>query len=384
MLEHGNGQAGPGADGWDCGRVLVADDEPMNRQLLCDLLRGAGHEVLEASDGVEVVDHAQRDQPDVILLDVVMPRRSGLEACRLIKRDPALARVPVLLVTSQCAPGDRIAGLEAGADDFLSRPLDARVAVLRVHNAVRAKKMHDRVLQDVARLKYMERLKDNLSQMIVHDLRGPLVGVAGYLELLERRTDGSEAAQRLLRSAGDCTDRLLRMVSDLLDVSRLEEGKMPLMLRRARVEELVWQASSLLGQETRIHVESGPDVQAVPCDPDLIRRVIANLVGNALKFSASDRIVLVVLLGQPETVRIEVRDQGHGIAPDQLDLVFDKFAQVAARTAGHVHSSGLGLTFCKLAVEAHGGRIGVQSELGSGSTFWFELPAPQQAGVVAS
>jgi two-component system, sensor histidine kinase and response regulator len=374
MLEQGNGSAGPSADGWDCGRVLVADDEPINRQLLCDLLRGAGHEVLEATDGVEVIDQAHRDQPDVILLDVVMPRRSGLEACRLIKRDPSLGRVPVLLVTSQCAPRDRIAGMEAGADDFLSRPLDTRIAVLRVNNAVRAKKMHDRVLQDVARLKYIERLKENLSQMIVHDLRGPLVGVAGYLELLERRTDGSEAALRLLRSAGECTDRLLRMVSDLLDVGRLEEGKMPLVLRRARLEELVWQARSLLGQEGRIHVESAPDMQAVSCDPDLIRRVIANLVGNALKFSPADRVVLVVMTGHPEAVRTEVRDQGHGIAPDQLNLVFDKFAQVAARTAGHVHSSGLGLTFCKLAVEAH---------LGRGSTFWFELPAREQAGVVA-
>jgi two-component system sensor histidine kinase/response regulator len=383
MVDHASGRGGSVEYAWDRGRVLVADDETMHRQLLCETLRGAGHEVVEAADGVEAVDVAHRRQPDVILLDVVMPRRSGLDACRLIKQDPSLARVPVLLVTAQCAPKDRLAGLEAGADDFLSKPLDTRVAVLRVTNSMRSKKMHDQVLQDVARLKHMERLKDNLSQMIVHDLRGPLVGIAGYLELLERKTDGSEAALRLLHSAGDCADRLLRMVSDLLDVSRLEEGKMPLVLRRAHVAELVMQARELLGQESRIHVQTTAEVQTVACDADLVRRVIVNLVGNALKFSRSDRIVLVAVSGHPNSVRIEVRDQGHGIAPDQLELVFDKFAQVEARSAGHVHSSGLGLTFCKLAVEAHGGRIGVLSDLGRGSTFWFELPARQEASAVA-
>jgi two-component system, sensor histidine kinase and response regulator len=382
MVDFGKAMTRSPGEEWDRGCVLVADDEPLNRKLLRELLRICGHEVMEASDGVEVVDLVRRTPPDVILMDVVMPRMTGLEACRILKGDPSLARIPVLLVTAQSAPEDRLAGMEAGADDFLPKPFDTRVAMLRVRNAVRAKKLHEQVIQDVASLKALERLKENLGQMIVHDLRGPLTGIAGYLELLERRTDGSEAAAKLLQAAGDCTDRLLRMVSDLLDVSRLEEGKLPLVVRRANVVELALQTRSLLGQANRIQVSTEPGLEPiVPCDADLIGRVIGNLVGNALKFSPSERLVEVSIKNGQGRVRIEVRDQGHGIAPEYLDRVFDKFAQVEARQAGHYHSSGLGLTFCKLAVEAHHGRIGVQSEEGRGSTFWFELPAPHTAGV---
>jgi signal transduction histidine kinase len=274
--------------------------------------------------------------------------------------------------------------MEAGADDFLSKPIDTRVAALRVRNAVRTKKLHDRVLADVHRLQELEGLRDNLTQMIVHDMRGPLTGISGYLELMEHQTNGTDSARRILRTAGACTDRLMRMASDLLDVSRLEEGKMPLVLRRTRLDLLASEARTLLGEGTdagRIAVVALSAVEPVACDVDLIRRVIANLASNALRYSPPGRPVEIAVAADQSHARIDVRDEGPGIAPEYVERVFDKFVQIEARKKGELHSSGLGLTFCKLAVEAHKGRIGVQSEVGRGSTFWFELPSAPEVGI---
>jgi signal transduction histidine kinase len=369
---------------WEGGLVLVADDEPLARRLLRSVLEPRGHVVIEAADGRSAVERARSDRPDVVLLDVMMPVMSGFEACRALKADPDLAAIPTLLVTGLSSPEDRAAGMEAGADDFLSKPIDTRTAVLRIRNAVRAKRLNDQVREDFRRLKDLELLRDHLTQMVVHDMRGPLTGIGGYLELLERRTDGSENASRLLHSAAGCTARLMHMVSDLLDVSRLEEGKMPLVLRRVRIEQLAAEAQALLGQganAARIRVVTEPEVTLVSCDPDLIRRVIVNFASNALKHSPPGRLVEIAIRGRPGRTRLEVRDEGAGIPPEYVDRVFDKFVQVEARKQGEVHSSGLGLTFCKLAVEAHHGAIGVESQRGHGSTFWFELPEAPEVGI---
>jgi two-component system, sensor histidine kinase and response regulator len=371
-------------DGRERGRVLVADDDAAGRRLLRTLLEPEGHEVLEADDGPAALACAEAERPDVVLLDVVMPRLSGFDVCRQLKTQPELAATPVLLVTGLSRSEDRAAGMAAGADDFLSKPIDTRTAPLRIRNAVRMKRLHDRVRADVKRLEELERLRQSLTQMIVHDMRGPLTGISGYLELMEQRTDGSDAARKILRSAGTCTDRLTRMANDLLDVSRLEEGKMPLRVRRSRLDVIAAEAGALLGQAAGdgrfTLVAKSPNI-TVACDVDLIRRVIANLVGNALRFSPQDKAVEVSIGFGDGHARVEVSDQGPGIAPKYQQRVFEKFVQLEARREGEVHSSGLGLTFCKLVVEAHHGRIGLCSEVGRGSMFWFELPSVQEIGI---
>jgi signal transduction histidine kinase len=209
-------------------------------------------------------------------------------------------------------------------------------------------------------------------------MRSPLMGITASLELALTR-DQAAAAPRTavpLRNALDSARGLTELVTAMLDVSRLEAGQMPQHRQEADMRELVMDAVRPLAPLAREHTltQTVPDSPVlVMCDRELIRRVIANLVGNALKFTPSGGTVRVELSTTAAGARVTVADTGPGVASEDHVRIFEKFGQVAARQNGHKHSTGLGLTFCKLAVEAHGGRIGVDSELGKGSVFWFEL-----------
>lgn len=226
-------------------------------------------------------------------------------------------------------------------------------------------------------LQQLQTLRDNLTHMIVHDLRGPLSSVMGYLELLEigGRFGGDDA--ECLGYARSGAQGMAEMITGLLDVTRLEAGEMPLDRQVGDLVTTAQEASaSLSGLMLGRHVEQISDgAVAISYDHDLIRRVIANLLGNALKFTPPSGRIAVVVIRTETGGRVEVRDNGPGIEADALSHIFDKFAQAAAGKARKQYSSGLGLAFCKLAVEAHGGTIDVESSVGRGTTFWFELPA---------
>jgi signal transduction histidine kinase len=171
----------------------------------------------------------------------------------------------------------------------------------------------------------------------------------------------------------------MEMISTLLDISKMEAGQMTLELSavdmKALVSEAIRMVEPLQGQR-RLTLTSPEEMEALSGDTHLIRRVLQNLIGNALKFTDKEEGVVTVRIeiAAEDKVRVSVADNGPGIPLEYREKVFDKFCQVAARKQGQVYSTGLGLTFCKLAVEAHGGRIGLESDVGKGSTFWFELP----------
>lgn len=360
------------------GTVLVVDDEPQNLMLLQDLLEARGYRVLTTVDGEAGLDVAGKDNPDVILLDVMMPRLSGLDVCRHLKADPRTAIIPVLLVTALDAREDRLAGISAGANDFITKPIDSADLLLRVRNAVSAKRLHDQVALQLQRLQELEAARDTLTHMIVHDLRSPLTGLIGYLELVGH-VAGDIANQEILEYTGDAraiADRLTEMISQVLDVSRLEAGQMPLSVVETDLNTLLPAAVGNLGPPPnglKVVYELPNEPLRVACDPAVISRVLANLVGNAFKFTCREGEVRIGLARRNGRVRLSVTDQGPGIAAEYRERIFEKFGQVPSSQSAGVRSSGLGLTFCKLAVEAHGGEIGVESAETGGSQFWVEL-----------
>ena len=360
------------------GRVLIVDDQDANRLLLRDLLESQGHEVTEAADGEEALQRVSEVAPDVVLLDIGMPGMDGFEVCRRMKADPATASIPVLLVTALSQRDQRLLGIGAGANDYITKPVDRSDLSLRVRNAIRMRQLYLEVEEQYRRLEKLELLRDSLVHMIVHDLRSPLAGIRAYLDLL--KLDGAGKLDMELTESIDAARKvaveMTDMVSDLLDVSRLEVGKMPLELAPADVGALVVEAIGAAGAaaRVRIRVEPPADKLRVVCDAGVIRRVIANLVGNAVKFTPVSGQITVLVRGDGAEVRVEVADTGQGIPKEYHEKVFEKYGQVEAARHGAKHSTGLGLTFCKLAVEAHGGRVGLESAVGKGSTFWLLLP----------
>ncbi len=361
------------------GHVLTVDDEASNRELIRDALEMNGHTVEEAPDGPEALRRIATRPPDVVLLDVAMPGMDGYEVCRRLRTVPTTAGLPVIMVTAQTDRSDRLTGIEAGASDYLSKPIDLQDLILRVRNAVAAKRLSDEVRRNYTELKRQVELRDNLTQMLVHDLRSPLNALQLSVELLRRTASSrlNEPECDSLRVAHRSIGRMVEMVSAILDVSRLEAGEMKLHRSKCDLARVAAGAiepfSVTVPGQCRINFVPPADVVKADCDGELIRRVIANLVGNAVKFTPGTGLTVVRLSRANGEASVEVVDNGPGIAPEFHRKIFEKFGQT--EDGAKQHSSGLGLYFCKLAIEAHGGRIGVQSESGRGSTFWFTLPA---------
>jgi signal transduction histidine kinase len=358
------------------GTVLVVDDEPRNVMLLQDLLEARGYTVLSAPDGEKGLALARERLPDVVLLDVMMPRLNGFDVCRTLKAEQKTAIIPVLLVTSLDARQDRLAGIGAGANDFITKPIDSGDLLLRVRNAVATKRLHDRVAQQLQRLQELEAARDTLTHMVVHDLRSPLTGLRGYLELVRAVANGNSEVVEYAAEADVIAGRLTEMISQVLDMSRLESGQMPLSLKETDLVTLLPAAVASLGPPPAgitVGYEMPASPVAISCDPDLISRVVVNLVGNAFKFTPSGSQVRVGLTAETDRVRFTVTDSGPGIPAEFRGKIFEKFGQAPLGQAAAVRSTGLGLTFCKLAVEAHRGKIGMENAETGGARFWVEL-----------
>src|SRR5438067_963060 len=236
-----------------------------------------------------------------------------------------------------------------------------------------------------AKLRSTLQTRDELTHMIVHDLRSPLTMVTGYVDVLEQL-----AADRLSRAEAErvtgakrCADDMRDMISTLLDVSRLEAGEMPLQFQDHDVAQIAREAANRFTPVLRartLRCEMAPTPVLVSCDANVIRRILENLISNALKFTKSDGIIRINVRRNGGNAIISVIDDGEGIPPDEQEHIFEKFGQTHSG-GKHRHSTGLGLAFCRLGVEAHHGKIGVESEPGKGSTFWFTLPTRDQSGV---
>jgi signal transduction histidine kinase len=326
--------------------------------------------------------------PDVVLLDVMMPGMDGFEVCRQIRSDPSKAFVPVVMVTALHETGDRIKALECGADDFLTKPVDDVEVLARVKSLVRVKRQRDALKQAYLDLQSLESLRDSLVMMMVHDLRTPLTTILGPLEMLQTGQFGTlESLQKeIIGMSLRSGYRLLGLVNELLDVSKMESGEMLLHRSEVDVSNVVHEAVELVAKintndMSRIQYEFADDLPTVSADEDLLRRILVNLVANAMKFTRGEGTVTVCAKRSDDAsptengaVVLSVSDAGEGIPPEDRERIFEKFGQVESRRAGRKMSTGLGLTFCKLAVEAHGGHIWVESEIGKGSTFHFTIP----------
>jgi len=361
--------------------VLVVDDEPFILKNIEIMLTSKGCRVLTAGTGGEGLSKAIQEHPDVVLLDLMLPDLDGFEVCRRIKAEPTLRHTPVLMLTALTDVFSKVKGLDAGADDFISKPFNEGELRARVWAFLRTKRLHDELDESYRRLKELEELRDSLTHMIMHDLVAPLtaiqIGVEAVLEKFAAKLPTNETHERMLRTAHEGCRRLMDMLRDVLSVSRLEEKKLPLTLEDVDIRELVERCIHIV-EPTRaiaqvaIATEFSPKLPIVKCDSSLIGRVVLNLVSNSLKFTDTGGTVTVAAAAVGEEVEVQVRDTGLGIPPENLEKVFDKFFQ-----GGNSHAArkgqGLGLAFCRLAIEAHGGRIWVESETGKGSRFIFRL-----------
>jgi two-component system sensor histidine kinase/response regulator len=376
--------------------ILVADDVPANVELLFDQLHVLGFRAIAASDGPSAVQICFDQMPDLCILDVSMPagdlgvddRSTGFEVCRRIKRDPRTARIPVIFVTALNDTTDRVKAIEAGGDDFLTKPHNRLVLGARVRSLLKLKAATDALEESLRKQKELEKVRDDLMKMIVHDLKTPLTSIIGAMEMMIDGDFGplTTSQRGALGDAESRAEDLLGLIEDLLEVARLEETRLTLNLKpiapAAFLAEVRHEWDIRFQQERATAVvEASDDAPVIEADHALLKRVFSNLVQNALSHSA--RAVTVTLGARRENdgTLFTVADDGVGIPVEYHDIIFRKFEQVKTPHIPRVRSSGLGLAFCKLVVEAHGGRIWVKSGgemIGSAFHFWLPVvpPAP--------
>ncbi|HET7583378.1 MAG TPA: ATP-binding protein [Gemmatimonadaceae bacterium] len=380
--------------------ILVADDVPANVELLHDQLATLGYQVISATDGPTALARTIEELPDLCILDVAMPagslgcdeRQTGFEVCRRLKRDPRTARIPVIFVTALNDTTDRVKAIEAGGDDFLTKPHNRQILGARVRSLLRLKFATDALEDSYRKLRELEKVRDDLMKMIVHDLKTPLTSVLATLEML-LDGDFGEMTQEQRRAVGDAEGKaedLLTLMEDLLEVARIEETTLQLDVRPiapgALLAELVHEFGIRFQQESATATVTVDDSAPVfHADKALIKRVLSNLVQNAIAHTPYPvSIRLAATRDASGGILLTVEDNGPGIPAAYHEVIFRKFERVQQGEAARSRNSGLGLAFCKLAVEAHGGRIWVQSTEGQGSRFHVMLPVaaatPARAG----
>jgi signal transduction histidine kinase len=365
--------------------IMAVDDTPANLKLLDGMLREWGYQVRAFPRGRLALAAALNEPPDLILLDITMPEMDGYETCRQFKAIPALQQIPIIFISALNEALDKVNAFGCGGVDYVTKPfqLDEVHARIETHLKIRQLQkaleiQNQQLRENYDRLHALEILRDNLTHMIIHDMRSPLMAISGNLELLSEEIGAlPENSQLCLEDASTATHKLTEMVSSLLDVSRLESGQMPIQRTSCDLQQVVQKViatlSSLL-KNNPVVVEAQSADPTIECDPTLLHRVIGNLLSNAAKFSPRTEPVTISFHNIPGFLKVTVRDQGRGIPPEYHARIFEKFGQVSSENNSKRYSTGLGLTFCKLAIEAHGGQIGIESSQGKGSTFWLTLP----------
>lgn len=378
--------------------ILVADDVAANVELLFDQLHVLGFRAIAAYDGPSALQAAFEHRPDLCILDVSMPsgdlgvddRQTGFEVCRRIKRDPRTKSIPVIFVTALSDTTDRVKAIEAGGDDFLTKPHNRLVLGARVRSLIKLKAATDALEDSYRKLREVEKMRDDLMKMIVHDLKTPLTSVLATTEML-RDGDFGPVAERQAKALSDVegkSEDLLALIEDLLEVFRLEEASITLDLQpiapAAMFAELKHEWALRFKQEgAEASIDVAEDCPVFEADKPLLMRVLGNLVQNALTHTGSSVKLSFTAKKDGEGVLLTVADNGPGIPEEYHELIFRKFERVKNPNIPRTRSSGLGLAFCKLVVDAHGGRIWVRSAgEGQGSAFHMYLPVHPPASEV--
>ncbi|MCO4783102.1 MAG: response regulator [Candidatus Cloacimonetes bacterium] len=354
-------------------KILVADDSATLRQRICEFMKLEGFETIEASNGEEAVELAFEHRPDLILLDVVMPKISGIDVCKQLKRSGEFQQTPILMLTVKTSAYDVSEAFKAGANDYIRKPFGAEELLLRIRVHLQTKSL-------VTELERLNSIKNDFIGMASHDIRTPLTNILGltiYLKnLLKDKSEDIDFALDNIETEGD---RIIQMVDTMLDLSVIQSGKFTLIKQPTLLSSFLDEAfkrSSRLGERKQIIFELKNDSKRdeIYIDPYRAHQIMDNLVSNAIKYSPENTTVKIFVKDSDENLEISVVDQGIGISQENIDKIFAPFFRDTTTETYEVKGVGLGLAIVKKIVDEYDGSVSIENLDEGGTKISFCIP----------
>lgn len=374
------------------GSILIVDDTPSNLRLLSSMLSRHGYEVRSAISGSVALMAIHTVYPDLILLDINMPKMNGYEVCMQLKSQAETKDIPVIFLSALSELGDKVQAFQSGGVDYITKPFHVEEVLARVENQLTLRRVQTELQQakaDALRAleqeKELSRLKTEFVAMISHDFRTPLTSIQGFAELLHYSNDKltPDLRERYFDKINASVEHMIHLLDEMLLIGGLETGHLlcrPIALDlqpfcQDLIETLQLNASS----QRPIHCHYQGDTHAVELDPTLLTQILTNILSNAIKYSPDGASIDLEVLCEPKMVTFSVRDRGIGIPPESQSQLFDPFYRCS--NVGNIRGTGLGLAVVKRCVEVHHGLIHLDSQLGQGTTVIVQLPCDRLTGL---
>ncbi len=360
--------------------ILVVDDNKENLKVVSNFLKTEGYQIALSLNADDALSILKENKIDLILLDVMMPGTDGFTLCRILKDKPRLEDIPVIFLTAKTETSDLVEGFSAGGVDYITKPFQKEELIARVNNHIMLAHAKSQVIKQAEEIRKINRTKDRLYSVIAHDIKSPFANISmlistlaeGYLE------SGSEEYTEILQNINNSTQETYALLINLLQWTRSQTGDLELSLEEIPVEGLIATTISLMEQQAAKkqialtqNIESNLTISA---DQNMIKSVLQNLIGNAIKFTNPGGRISVNAYQQKNSIYIEVEDNGIGIPEKNLQKLFVDEGQVTTRGTNDEKGSGLGLLLVKEFIQRHNGTINVASKEGEGTSFTLSFP----------
>lgn len=351
--------------------ILIVDDTPANLGVLVETLGDAGYQLMVAEDGEEALAQTAQTQPDLILLDVMMPGLDGFETCRRFKARAETCDVPVLFMTALTDTGDKVKAFNAGAVDYITKPIEHEEALARVRTHLALRRLRRELVEELA-------MKEKFQRIASHDLRNPLCLILMAGELAKRQGSAPPEIAKFLDTIHTSAGQMRRIIDTFLDLrkSSVPGGAPPGRVDVALLASAVVRQHELTAEKKSITLRAELDERLPMARSDTLHafQALTNYVSNALKFTPPGGTVTVRTRSAGLRLRAEVQDSGPGVPATERAQLFVEYAQLSPRPTAGEESHGLGLSIVKNLIESQGGKVGAEFPAAGGSVFWFELP----------
>ena len=366
--------------------ICVIDDNPVNVDLLEQELTDAGHRVVTAEDGELGLEVIERELPDLVLLDVMMPGMSGYEVCRRLRGGSKTATLPIILVTAKSGAKDEVIGLDAGANDFVTKPINIERLLARIRTQLRIKSLQDELRRNYEAFVRLDQSRRQMTSMITHDLKSPLMTIVASAKLLlDERTQGdtghvAKISSLMLKS----TQKMQELIEDFLSISVWEHTGLEPEIEACDLREIIEEVLEIfqhLLRDRKIDLSLKFHREQIPVfvDPILIGRVLQNLLSNAIKYnSTGGKIEIATEASEDGHITTRIADDGQGIPEEVLPRVFNAFFRHGEDKL--IEGSGLGLAVVRAILNAHHSEHEITSHEAQGTQFQFNLPQAPSLG----